>query len=75
MSPAYSYTNNKGLKSDKTEINMPPNDQFADEMDNFAECIRAKRKSSVSGEEGLRDVKILKSIYEAARTGREVKLT
>jgi len=28
----------------------------------------------VSGEEGLRDVRIMMAIYEAARTGRVVKL-
>jgi predicted dehydrogenase len=28
----------------------------------------------VSGEEGLRDVRIMMAIYEAARTGRAVKL-
>lgn len=43
-------------------------------MDNFAQCILNNRPTTVSGEEGLRDVKIMMAIYEAARTGKAVSL-
>jgi predicted dehydrogenase len=43
-------------------------------MDDFAQFILEKKPSKVSGEEGLRDVKIMTAIYESARTGRTVDL-
>ena len=49
-------------------------DQFAAEMDNFAQCILNKQPTQVPGEEGLRDIKIMMAIYEAARTGKSVNL-
>ena len=48
--------------------------QFAREMDHFAECIRAGRTPHTPGEEGLQDQRIMASIYEAARGGGLVKL-
>jgi predicted dehydrogenase len=44
-------------------------------MDDFAQCIMNNKTSKVSGEEGLRDVKIMMAIYESARSGKPVKLT
>jgi predicted dehydrogenase len=67
LAPAYGYTGNQGRRSDALAINMPPVDQFAAEMDDFAQCIMGNRTSIVSGEEGLRDVKIMMAIYDAAK--------
>ena len=55
-------------------INLPSVNQFVAEMDDFAQCIINNKPSKVSGEEGLRDVKIMQAIYESARTGQPVKL-
>ena len=44
-------------------------------MDNFAQCILTNATSKVSGEEGLRDVRILMAVYESIKTGQPVKLT
>jgi predicted dehydrogenase len=44
-------------------------------MDDFAQCILNQKPTKVPGEEGLRDVKIMMAIYEAARTGKSVMLT
>jgi predicted dehydrogenase len=74
LDPAYFYNGIHGMRSDGKEINIPQEDQFAAEMDDFAQCIWDKRPSKVSGEEGLRDVRILMAIYESVRTGKEVKL-
>ena len=68
------YSGNRGMRSDRKEINLPSEDMFALEMDDFSRCILENRQSKVSGEEGLRDVRIMMAIYEAARTGRSVKL-
>jgi predicted dehydrogenase len=75
LEPAFYYTGNKGRRSDGKEIALPAPDLFAAQMDDFARCILEDKPSKVSGEEGLRDVKIMMAIYEAARTGRAVTLT
>jgi len=75
LNPAYNYNSARGTRSDGQPINLPSINQFAAEMDDFAQCIVNKKPSKVSGEEGLRDVKIMMSIYESARTGKTVKLT
>jgi predicted dehydrogenase len=75
LDPAFNYDVIRGTRSDGKAIDFPPTDQFAVEMDDFAQCILEKKPSKVSGEEGLRDVKIMMAIYESARTGRPVELT
>ena len=73
LDPAYSYGGLKGRTS-KGEIELPQIDHFAAEMDDFAECILNGKQSKVSGEEGLRDVKIMSAIYQSIREGKAVKL-
>jgi predicted dehydrogenase len=75
MAPAYNYGGNRAWRSGNQELRFEPIDQFAAEMDDFAQCIVAGRPTKVPGEEGLRDVRILMAIYEAARTGRSVSIT
>jgi predicted dehydrogenase len=75
LDPAFLYSGNRGMRSDRKEINLPADDLFTLEMDDFSRCILENRESKVSGEEGLRDVRIMMAIYEAARTGRSVKLS
>jgi predicted dehydrogenase len=75
LSPAYSYGGIQGRRSDGELINFPAMDQFAAEMDDFAQCIMTNKPSKISGEEGLRDVKIMTAIYDSARSGKPVKLT
>jgi predicted dehydrogenase len=75
LDPAYFYNGIHGTRSDGKEISIPQDDQFATEMDDFAQCILNKRPTKVPGEEGLRDVRILMAIYESVRSGKEVKLS
>jgi predicted dehydrogenase len=74
LDPAFNYDGIRGTRSDGKAIEFPSTDQFSVEMDDFAQCILEKKPSKVSGEEGLRDVKIMTAIYESARTGRTVDL-
>ncbi len=74
LDPAYYYNSSKGMRSDGQPINLPAVNQFAAEMDDFAQCILNNKPSKVSGEEGLRDVKIMMAIYDSAKTGKPVKL-
>ncbi len=70
---AYMYTG-VGAVSNRGPLTFPPVNQQAKQMDDFATCIREGRESRVSGEMGLRDMKIIEAIYEAARTGKKVAL-
>lgn len=75
LDPAFSYHGIQGTRSDRQAIDFTDIDQFAAEMDDFAQCILANRPTRVPGEEGLRDVKIMMAIYESTRTGKAVSLT
>ncbi|HUA65394.1 MAG TPA: Gfo/Idh/MocA family oxidoreductase [Alphaproteobacteria bacterium] len=48
-------------------------DQFAPELIYFSDCILHDLEPEPSGVEGLRDVSIIRSLYESAHTGRPVK--
>ena len=48
-------------------------DQFAPELIYFSDCIVHDRDPEPSGVEGLRDVSIIRSLYESVRTARPVK--
>ena len=52
----------------------PPKNQFATELDHFAQAIRADRQPHTPGEEGLQDMRIMEAVYQAAAGGSTVKL-
>lgn len=75
LDPATEYYGNRLLlkKEQATEQReIRPTNQFAAEMDHFAECVMHDRAPQTPGEEGMRDVAIMQAIYEAARAGRPV---
>lgn len=74
MDPAFNYGGLKGERSDGKALQFPQVDQFATELDAFAQSIIENKPIKASGEEGLQDVKILTAIYESARTGKAVKI-
>jgi len=49
-------------------------DHFAAEMDHFSECVVNGTEPLTPGEEGLRDSRIMTAIYEAAQSGKVIKL-
>jgi predicted dehydrogenase len=57
------------------EVMLPQRDHFALEMEHFSDCVMNNKDPLTPGEEGLRDIRTIKAIYESARTGRVVKLT
>jgi predicted dehydrogenase len=77
LEPASSYTGLRmrvfrgGAIEERT---LPQRDHFASEMDHFAECILKNTEPLTPGEEGLKDLKVITAIYEAARTGKTVML-
>jgi predicted dehydrogenase len=74
LDPAYYYGGNRGRRSDGTEINIPVADQFATELDDFADCIINKRQTKVSGAMGVSDVRYMMAVYESIKKGRPVTL-
>jgi predicted dehydrogenase len=74
LHPAYIYNGILGTRSDGQAIQFPNIDQFAAEMDDFAQCIMNNQPTRVPGEEGLRDVKIMMAIYASAKTGKTATL-
>ncbi|WP_324676901.1 Gfo/Idh/MocA family oxidoreductase [Hymenobacter sp. GOD-10R] len=74
LQPAYAYN---GLHSETSKgplPNMPSRDisQQALQMDDFADCVLNNKPTRVPGEMGLRDVQLLKAIYQAADSGQKV---
>jgi glucose-fructose oxidoreductase len=53
---------------------LPQRDHFALQMDHLSECVMENKAPLTPGEEGLRDLTIMMAIYEAAKTGKTVKL-
>lgn len=56
------------------EITLAENNQFAEEMDHFSDCIMNNKKPYTPGEEGLQDHIIMEAIYQSAREGKPVKI-
>ncbi len=81
LDPAFSYeglTMRIGRQVGQThsveQRRFGEHNQFAREMDHFAECIRTDRQPHTPGEEGLQDQRIMEAIYQAASGGSPVKL-
>ena len=77
LDPASSYT---GLRMRVwrggaiEERVLPQRSHFALEMDHFAGCILNDTAPLTPGDEGLKDMRIITAIYEAARSGRTIAL-
>jgi len=80
LEPATRYDGNRlwtgkdGREADITPPPGPGKTQFAGQLDHLADCIRTDRSPIVSGEEGLRDIRIIEAIYRSAREGGTVRL-
>ena len=82
MSPAYGYHGNHlkwshldGERETEIVPQIEEKDQFALEMDHFAECVLEGKTPHTPGEEGLKDHQIMEAIYESARTSRIVRVS
>lgn len=75
MGPAYSYGPIKG-RTQNGEMNLPIVHHQAVMLDAISEEFISTKKfpAHISGEEGLRDMKILMAIYEAAASGKRISL-
>jgi len=75
LSPAISYGPFKGRTSNG-ELNFPEINQQQTQLDEIGKLILENKKlpSHITGEEGIKDVRIIEAIYEAAKTGKKVSL-
>jgi predicted dehydrogenase len=77
LEPATSYTGlrMKVRRGNVTEErSLPIRDHFAMEMDHLSACVMEGKEPLTPGEEGLRDMKLIMAIYEAAKSGKTVKV-
>jgi predicted dehydrogenase len=74
MSPAFDYGPLKG-KTSKGEMKFPIVHHQTLMLDGICGDIINNRPIRTPGEEGLRDVKIMQAVFEAAKSGREVRLS
>jgi len=77
MDPATWYSGlrlwiERGNEIDQRDL--PEVDHFATEMDHMSDCVMRNKEPLTPGEEGLRDLKIIAAIYEAAKSGKTVKI-
>jgi predicted dehydrogenase len=75
LSPAISYGPFKG-RSSKGEILFPVINQQAAQLDGIGQLILEKKQlpSHITGEEGIKDIRIIRAILEAGETGKKVSL-
>ena len=75
MSPALSYGPFTG-KTSKGELNFPMINQQSTQLDEIAKLILDSKPlpGHITGEEGLKDMKVIEAIYEAARSGKSVAI-
>ncbi|HMU46709.1 MAG TPA: Gfo/Idh/MocA family oxidoreductase [Chitinophagaceae bacterium] len=74
LSPAFNYSGLAGIDNGKS-MDFPQVNQQARQMDAFALSIKNKQPSTVPGEMGRRDVKLIAAIYDAAKTGNKISIS
>jgi predicted dehydrogenase len=76
LSPAISYGPFKGRTSEK-EFDFPVINQQAAQLDGIGKLILEGKQlpSHISGEEGLKDMRVIEGIYKAAENGGKVFLS
>jgi predicted dehydrogenase len=73
LMPAYNYGGIKG-RTNLGELNFAKINQQAIQMDTFTKCILDNTESDASGEEGLKDLKVIEAIYKSIETNTKVKV-
>ncbi|HAB26827.1 MULTISPECIES: Gfo/Idh/MocA family protein [Leeuwenhoekiella] len=75
LSPAISYGPFKGRTSEK-EFDFPVINQQAAQLDGIGRLILEGKELPIhiSGEEGLKDMRVIEAIYKAAETGEKIEI-
>jgi predicted dehydrogenase len=72
--PMQGYRNNRlwftPPRGARQDVTYTPINHFAAEMDHFADCIINNKPVLTPGEEGLKDLKVIRAAYESAASGK-----
>ena len=79
LEPATSYSGHamrvrRGRSEER--VTPPPGpgvNQFAAQLDHLSECVITGREPIVTGDEGLRDLRLIEAIYQSALQGRTIR--
>lgn len=79
MEPATSYAGHRMWtrqdgRTNAVTLPPPAKDQFVAQLDHLAESVLTGIPLRASGEEGLKDMRLIEVIYRSAREGRAIKL-
>jgi predicted dehydrogenase len=58
----------------ETQLEIAHKDHFALEMDHMADCVLNDTSPKTPGEEGVRDIRLMETIYRAAETRSPIRL-
>jgi len=76
LAPAFAFEEERRLsgkiRGKWFQRSFRPVDEFVLELDAFAACIQEDREPEPTGEQGLRDIIIIDSIYRASKEGHSV---
>ncbi len=79
LNPAYAYDEERRLfgkiQGRWFEKKFKVIDEFALELDAFADCVRRNREPEPDGVEGMKDVVVMQSLYRAVREARTVAVS
>jgi predicted dehydrogenase len=75
LSPALSYGPFEGKTSEK-ELKFPVINQQQTQLDEICKVLLENKKlpNHITGEEGLKDIKIINAIYKSASTGKKISI-
>ena len=71
--PATAYEGDH-LTLSGADFPVTANNQWAAQMDHLSECVRRGGRVATSGEEGIKDIRIIQAIYRSAATGVPVRI-
>jgi glucose-fructose oxidoreductase len=74
LEPMQAYSGVSGETSDGVDIDLEIDNQQAKQMDDDAQAILAQSAPKTPGEIGLRDVRVIEAIIQAAKTGAPVDI-
>jgi len=77
LDPATEYFRHVSILGDKekrVQHMLPEDNQFANQLDHFAECVKENKTPKTPGEEGLRDVRIILAAYQSVKEKRTISL-
>ena len=73
MTP-FQYYNGQNLRTSRGPIELPQVNQQVAQMDEISWCIANKASLRVTGEEGLKDIRVVEAVRKAIETGDKVQI-